>query len=213
MGQAPVQGLLGGGDDVAGVAAVGFQVDHVHPGGLQGPGLGQHLEGGLGAESGMRSASSMTGYKAMRDHEVRVQRPGERFPREQEPAWRLAEVVPVEPVAEMAANRVLDDVAVAVAALDRDLPAAARAQALAHPAEGGATVLGLGPGTQVAAEWAAWANGTAVRELDFHDTFLAADFAHPGDNIPPLLAVAQQCRRSGPTWSGRSSPPTRSRSP
>jgi 2-methylcitrate dehydratase len=58
-------------------------------------------------------------------------------------------------------------------------------------------VLGLGAGTRVAAEWAAWANGTAVRELDFHDTFLAADFAHPGDNIPPLLAVAQQCRRSG----------------
>ena len=138
----------------------------------------------------------------MRDHEVRVQRPGERFPRRRELAWRLAEVAadpaPVEPeVAEMAANRVLDDVAVALAALDRDPPAAARAQALAHPRAGGATVLGLGPETRVAAEWAAWANGTAVRELDFHDTFLAADFAHPGDNIPPLLAVAQQCRRSG----------------
>ena len=36
-----------------------------------------------------------------------------------------------------------------------------------------------------------------MRELDFHDTFLAADFAHPGDNIPPLLATAQQCRCSG----------------
>jgi 2-methylcitrate dehydratase len=30
-----------------------------------------------------------------------------------------------------------------------------------------------------------------VRELDFHDTFLAADYSHPGDNIPPVLAVAQ----------------------
>jgi 2-methylcitrate dehydratase len=143
------------------------------------------------------------GYgKPMRDHEVRVQRPGERFPRQRELAWRLAEVacdpVPVEPeVAEMVANRVLDDVAVALAALDRDPPAAARAQALAHPRAGGATVLGLGPATTVDAEWAAWANGTAVRELDFHDTFLAADFAHPGDTIPPLLATAQQCRRSG----------------
>ncbi|QDV37468.1 2-methylcitrate dehydratase [Tautonia plasticadhaerens] len=47
------------------------------------------------------------------------------------------------------------------------------------------------------AEWAAWANGTAVRELDMHDTFLAADYAHPADSIPPLLAVAQQCGRSG----------------
>jgi 2-methylcitrate dehydratase len=145
----------------------------------------------------------MTGYgKPMRDHEVRVQRPGERFPRERELAWRLAGVaadpVPVEPeVAEMAGNRLLDDAAVAVAALDRDPPAVARAQALAHPRPGGATLLGLGPATQVAAEWAAWANGAAVRELDFHDTFLAADFAHPGDNIPPLLAVAQQCGRPG----------------
>jgi 2-methylcitrate dehydratase len=42
------------------------------------------------------------------------------------------------------------------------------------------------------AEWAAWANGTAVRELDMHDTFLAADYSHPGDNIPPILATAQQ---------------------
>ncbi|WP_278878680.1 MmgE/PrpD family protein, partial [Paracoccus yeei] len=45
--------------------------------------------------------------------------------------------------------------------------------------------------------WAAWANGTAVRELDFHDTFLAADYSHPGDNIPPILAVAQHTGRSG----------------
>src|SRR5699024_11163831 len=41
------------------------------------------------------------------------------------------------------------------------------------------------------AEWAALANGTAVRELDLHDTFLAADYSHPGENIPPTLAVAQ----------------------
>jgi 2-methylcitrate dehydratase len=37
----------------------------------------------------------------------------------------------------------------------------------------------------------------AVRELDFHDTFLAADYSHPGDNIPPVLAVTQHCGRSG----------------
>ena len=50
---------------------------------------------------------------------------------------------------------------------------------------------------RVSPEWAAWANGVAVRELDFHDTFLAADYSHPGDNIPPLLAVAQHTGRSG----------------
>ena len=40
-------------------------------------------------------------------------------------------------------------------------------------------------------EWAAWSNGTAVRELDFHDTFLAEDYSHPGDNIPPILILNQ----------------------
>jgi 2-methylcitrate dehydratase len=50
---------------------------------------------------------------------------------------------------------------------------------------------------KVDCEWAAWANGTAVRELDYHDTFLAADYSHPGDNIPPILAVAQQTKSNG----------------
>ena len=58
-------------------------------------------------------------------------------------------------------------------------------------------MLGLSPELRVSPEWAAWANGVAVRELDFHDTFLAAEYSHPGDNIPPLLAVAQHCGRSG----------------
>ena len=46
-------------------------------------------------------------------------------------------------------------------------------------------------------EWAAWANGVAVRELDYHDTFLAAEYSHPGDNIPPILAVAQHTGKDG----------------
>nr|WP_246496309.1 MmgE/PrpD family protein [Miltoncostaea marina] len=56
---------------------------------------------------------------------------------------------------------------------------------------------GLAPAVRVSAEWAAWANGVAVRELDMHDTLLAADYAHPGDNIPPVAAVAQACGLDG----------------
>lgn len=37
----------------------------------------------------------------------------------------------------------------------------------------------------------------AVRALDFHDTFLAADYSHPGDNIPAILAVAQHRKVPG----------------
>ncbi|HEY4615383.1 MAG TPA: MmgE/PrpD family protein, partial [Citricoccus sp.] len=50
---------------------------------------------------------------------------------------------------------------------------------------------------RVSPEWAAWANGVAVRELDYHDTFLAAEYSHPGDNIPAILAVAQHRGSTG----------------
>lgn len=117
-------------------------------------------------------------------------------------AWKIASMaadhVAIDnDVAEMVINRVIDNASVAIAASNRQPVANARSQALAHPRPGGATVFGMHPSQRYEAEWAAWANGTAVRELDMHDTFLAADYSHPGDNIPPLLAVAQQCNRTG----------------
>ncbi|MEN9620403.1 MAG: hypothetical protein RL499_596 [Actinomycetota bacterium] len=98
---------------------------------------------------------------------------------------------------DMVINRVIDNAAVAVASLDRDPVISARGQAEAHPYAPGATVFGLTPTQRVSPEWAAWANGVAVRELDYHDTFLAADYSHPGDNIPPILAVAQHTGADG----------------
>ena len=68
---------------------------------------------------------------------------------------------------------------------------------LKHPKNSGATLFGINSKLKFDCEWAAWSNGTAVRELDFHDTFLAADYSHPGDNIPPLISVAQQNKKSG----------------
>ena len=138
----------------------------------------------------------------MISHPVRVYPSSETPPREEQLAWRLARVAtdeaPIDPdAAEMVANRVIDNAAVALAAIDRAPVRAARSQALAHPRDGGATLWGVDPTQRFEAEWAAWANGVAVRELDMHDTFLAADYSHPADNIPPLLAVAQQCGRSG----------------
>ena len=137
----------------------------------------------------------------MREHTVRVYPSKEPLPREQQLAWKIASVAadpaPIEPaVADMVINRVIDNAAVAIAAINRAPPAAARAQALAHPRDGGAALFGVAD-QRIEAEWAAWANGTAVRELDFHDTYLAADYAHPGDNIPPVLAVAQQTGKGG----------------
>lgn len=131
----------------------------------------------------------------MQVHDVRTHRSAEDFPRAQHLAFKIAEVatdpVPVpDDTAEMVINRIIDNAAVSAASVLRRPVAVARRQAQAHPCAPGATVFGIEG--SYSAEWAAWANGVAVRELDFHDTFLAAEYSHPGDNIPPLVAVAQQ---------------------
>ena len=139
---------------------------------------------------------------AMIEHRVRVYRSAEELPRAEQLAWTIAEVAgdPVEvtdEVGEMVVNRIIDNAGVAAASIRRHPAIAAREQALASPAARGATLYGLGTSVRVAPEWGAWANGVAVRELDFHDTFLALEYAHPGDSIPPLLAVAQHVGASG----------------
>jgi 2-methylcitrate dehydratase len=138
----------------------------------------------------------------MRKHLVRVYPSKEKIDRKEQLAWKIAEVASdktkiKDDVVDMVINRIIDNASVAVASLNRRPVASARAQALSHPREGGATVFGLPNNQKFCAEWAAWANGTAVRELDYHDTFLAADYSHPGDNIPPILAVAQQLNKNG----------------
>lgn len=138
-------------------------------------------------------------------HHLRVHRSDENLAREGQLAWALARLA-VDPVAvdddvvDMIINRVIDNAAVAAASLTRRPVSAARQQALDHAVSiggAGATVFGCALERRSSPEWAAWANGVAVRELDYHDTFLAADYSHPGDNIPPVLAVAQHTRRDG----------------
>ena len=138
-------------------------------------------------------------------HHVRVHRSDENLAREGQLAWHIAEVaadpVAVEPeVVDMIINRVIDNAAVAAASLTRRPVSAARQQALDHAVSvsgAGSTVFGCANERRTSPEWAAWANGVAVRELDYHDTFLAAEYSHPGDNIPPILAVAQHVGADG----------------
>lgn len=138
----------------------------------------------------------------MKQHTVRTYKSAESLARADQLAWKIAEAAS-DPVAvkadviEMIGNRIIDNAAVAAASVARRPVASARAQAEAHPFQPGATVFGFNKSRRISPEWAAWANGVAVRELDFHDTFLAADYSHPGDNIPPVLAVAQHCGLSG----------------
>ena len=137
------------------------------------------------------------------DHNVRVYKSEENLAREDQLAHKIATLA-ADPVAvtaevtDMIINRVIDNASVAIASLNRGPIVAARAQALTHaPSTGGAGASVFGITEKVSPEWAAWANGVAVRELDYHDTFLAAEYSHPGDNIPPILAVAQHTGASG----------------
>ncbi len=138
----------------------------------------------------------------MIEHDVKVSPSKAGLKRDDQLAWKIAGVaadkvaVPKD-VAAMIVNRVIDNASVAIASSNRRAIVSARDMALARPNKHGASVFGVKSSTRVSPEWAAWANGVAVRELDMHDTFLAADYSHPGDNIPPILAVAQTMEKSG----------------
>ena len=138
----------------------------------------------------------------MRDIKVKVHPSKSNLKKEDQLAWKIAEIASDKAnmnkeAVDMVINRIIDNASVAIASFNRGPVISARAMALAHPRKIGATIFGLNPKIKVDCEWAAWANGTAVRELDYHDTFLAADYSHPGDNIPAILAVAQQMGCNG----------------
>ena len=135
-------------------------------------------------------------------HKVRVWPSKKNLPKKKQLAWKIAEIANDnsklnKKAIEVAINRIIDNASVAIASLNRKSVVSSREMALSHPKKNGATLFGVNSKLKFHCEWAAWSNCTAVRELDFHDTFLAADYSHPGDNIPPLLAVAQQKKKSG----------------
>ena len=137
-------------------------------------------------------------------HKVQTHAEGQVLPRQDQLAWKIAELAtsdrPMDAEAViMVGNRLLDNAAVALGAINREPVRHARLLALgyAHPQQRGATLFGLPPELTFHCEWAALANGVAVRELDMHDCYLAADYSHPGDNIPAVLAAAQQRRCNG----------------
>src|SRR3954471_1145573 len=113
----------------------------------------------------------------MIEHDVRVSPPKVTLKREDQLAWKIAGVaadrvaVPRD-VAAMIINRIIDNAAVAIASVKRRPIISARDMALARPNKSGACIFGVAPSKRVSPEWAAWANGVAVRELDMHDTFL-----------------------------------------
>jgi 2-methylcitrate dehydratase len=135
-------------------------------------------------------------------HKVKVYPSKIHLTKKNQLAWKIAEIASDNAkldnkAIEMVINRIIDNASVAIASLNRKAVISSREMALKHPRKNGANIFGIDSKKKFDCEWAAWSNGTAVRELDFHDTFLAADYSHPGDNIPPLLSVAQQNKKSG----------------
>ena len=135
-------------------------------------------------------------------HKVKVYPSKIHLPKKKQLAWKIAEIASDnaklnKDAIEMVINRIIDNASVAIASLNRKPVISSREMVKGHLRKDGATIFGINSNIKFDCEWAAWTNGTAVRELDFHDTFLAADYSHPGDNIPPLLAVAQQLKKSG----------------
>ena len=135
-------------------------------------------------------------------HKLKVYPSAVKLPKKKQLAWKLAEIASDNAKlnknsVEMVINRIIDNASVAIASLNRKAVITSREMAMKHPRKNGATLFGVSSNQRFDCEWAAWSNGTAVRELDFHDTFLAADYSHPGDNIPALIAVAQQKKISG----------------
>ena len=135
-------------------------------------------------------------------HKVKVYPSKIYLPKKNQLAWKIAEIASDnakldKEAIDMVINRIIDNASVAIASLNRKPVVASREMALKHSRKNGANLFGINNKLKFDCEWAAWSNGTAVRELDFHDTFLAEDYSHPGDNIPPLISVGQQNKKSG----------------
>lgn len=109
-------------------------------------------------------------------------------------AWLDFEHLP-EDVTHEVKRRVIDAVGCALGAYSGEPCQAARAVAMELGREPVASIIGSKVATSV--DLAAMANGVAVRYLDFNDTYLSLEPAHPSDNIPAALAVAEGEGRDG----------------
>jgi len=94
-----------------------------------------------------------------------------------------------------AKRRLVDTLGCALGAWDSEPAKIARKAAKLATGNPGATVLTTHH--QGTPEAAAFANGVMFRYLDFNDTYLSKEPAHPSDNIAAVLAVAEAERKGG----------------
>src|SRR5438552_2497346 len=91
-------------------------------------------------------------------------------------------------------RRFIDSFATAVGAMNAEAYAIAKRCALRVSALQPASLLGGGSSS---AEWATFVNGLLIRYLDYNDTYLSLEPAHPSDNLAAVLAVAEMAGAGG----------------
>jgi 2-methylcitrate dehydratase len=91
-------------------------------------------------------------------------------------------------------RRFIDSIATAVGAMSAEAYAVARRCALRVQAEPGAGLFG---GGRSSPEWATFVNGLLIRYLDYNDTYLSLEPAHPSDNLAAVLAVGDMVGAGG----------------
>lgn len=91
-------------------------------------------------------------------------------------------------------RRFIDSFATAVGAMDAEAYAVAKRCALRVQSDRPATLFGGGTSS---VEWATFVNGLLIRYLDYNDTYLSLEPAHPSDNLAPVLAVGESVGANG----------------
>lgn len=91
-------------------------------------------------------------------------------------------------------RRFIDSFATAVGGMDSDAFAIAKKCASRVESKPGAGLFG---GGRSSIEWATFVNGLLIRYLDYNDTYLSLEPAHPSDNLAPVLAVGESIKADG----------------
>ncbi len=102
-----------------------------------------------------------------------------------------------QPCMDEAKRRIIDSLGCAMGAMNSQPATIARtlAKQAAPVGHKGGTVIGTTHASTL--ESAAFANGVLFRYLDFNDTYLSKEPAHPSDNIAAILAIAEMNGNSG----------------
>src|ERR1051326_1696858 len=91
-------------------------------------------------------------------------------------------------------RRFIDSFATATGAMSSDAHASARRCAQRAQSQPPATLLG---GGKSSIEWATFVNGLLIRYLDYNDTCLSLEPAHPSDNLAAVLSVGEMVGAGG----------------